>query len=67
MLDKTGRKVKTGDLIQFDEFPPYPLRVRYQRKRVGGARGWLAEKLPPANPTPQCVGGLGHRFTIISR
>lgn len=64
LKDKNGRRVKGGDLIQFDDdfMPGLVLRVRYQRKYN---RGWLGEKLPPKDPTPQCIGGLGHRFKIV--
>ena len=65
MYDKYGRKLKTGDLIQFElDFMPGPLvlRVRYER---ANRMGWIGEKLPPNNPTPQRIGDLGHRFTIL--
>lgn len=65
MFDKYGRKLKSGDLIRFDtDIIPdgEPLRVRYERKFN---RGWMAERLLPHQPTPQCIGGLGHRFVIL--
>lgn len=66
LRDKNGIKIKTGDLVQFDEdFLPGvgPLKVRYERK---WRWGWIAEKTG-WDPTPQRIGQLGHRFTKIAK
>jgi len=66
LIDKTGRRVKTGDLILFDDnfMPGLVLRVRYQRKYN---RGWMGDKLSPLDPDPQRIGGLGHLFAVIEK
>lgn len=66
MKDKNGKRIRTGDLIQFDEdFLPgiEPLRVRYERKWSYG----LIAEFTTGNPTPQRIEGLGHRFTKIAK
>lgn len=61
--DKTGRHLRVGDLIQFDQefMPNLILKASFQKDL-----GWIGEKLPPSPPTPQRIGELGHRFTIVA-
>lgn len=60
LLDSNGKQLSGGKLIRLDNgFPNEPLRVRYDKRR----HTWLAERLPPHDPTPQNIHGL--KFTII--
>lgn len=65
LRDKNGKRVKTGDLIQWEGnflgYGPEILRVRWH----GYHYGWVAERLT-GNPTPQCIQGLSHRFVKLT-
>lgn len=57
MMDKNGKKLKTGDIITLDTIlgNTILLRVRWDRHY----QRWMGEKLE-GEPCPQKINGLGH-------
>ena len=68
LFDKNGAPVQVGDLIKFDAdfWPPDGLTLKVNRINLRGKRlSWVGEKLPPAEPTPQLIDQLNHRFVVV--